>query len=317
MGKPSAVNWAPFLLKRIAPTLLTGLVLVAGMLALVQLRYRSWERHIERTPGGIARFALPFTVGTGSEALLLVHGFGDSPRVWSDLAPALAAHGYTVHAMRLPGWGEPLSAKAHITREDWLAAVERKTEVLRAQHPSLIVIAHSLGGALTAELAIHGRLDADALILYAPMIAVSAARSPLLTPRQWFEIGRRLFPAWMPVESPFPDHLRTGIPRPRTLRDPFVPYHFYHSLYETMDALHAPNIRVDVPVHMVLPGEDRVVCSPAATAWLERLAAPCRSLHTEARAGHVLPLNLDVSREAERIHHWIRNRLIQTPPTAP
>jgi len=297
--------------------LLAALLLPMGACAVFNVRYRSWDRGIERKEDGVAVFALPYTLGEGDTALLLVHGFGDSPQVWSRLAPELAERGYTVRAMRLPGWGEPPAVKRTLTREQTFGAIESEIEALREAHEHVAVLAHSMGGALTLWLAVQDRLDTDGLVLYAPMFEISDERSPVLSTRQWFEAGDRILPRRMLVESLFPDHTRVHPPRPRTLRDPFVPNHIYRLLYQTMDELRKAAATMDVPVHLVLPGEDRVVRSDAASEWFESLTAPVKTLHIEEPAGHVLPLDLNFSREADRIHLWIQRHVIPTATPAP
>ncbi|MCC5845524.1 MAG: alpha/beta fold hydrolase [Verrucomicrobia bacterium] len=299
------------------PVLLAALTLPMGACAVFNVRYRSWDRDIERDGDGVALFALPYTLGEGDTALLLVHGFGDSPQVWSKLAPELAERGYTVRAMRLPGWGEPPAVKRTVSREQGFEAIESEIEALREEHEQVVVLAHSMGGALTSWLAVHDRLDTDALVLYAPMFDISDERSPVLSTRQWFEVGDRILPRRMLVESLFPDHARVHPPRPRTLRDPFVPNHIYRLLYQTMDELREADARMDFPVHLVLPGEDRVVRNDTAKAWFEALTAPVKTLHIEEPAGHVLPLDINFSREADRIHLWIQRNVMQNTTHSP
>lgn len=297
--------------------ILTALIMPMGACTVFNVRYRSWDRNIERDADGVAVFALPYTLGDGDTALLLVHGFGDSPQVWSELAPELAERGYTVRAMRLPGWGEPPAVKRALRRKEWFEAIEAEVHALRKTHPEVVVLAHSMGGALTAWLAVNDRLEADALVLYAPMFDIANDRSPVLSTRQWFEVGDRILPRRMLVESLFPDHARVNPPRPRTLRDPFVPNHIYRLLYQTMDDLREPGARVNFPVQLVLPGEDRVVRSDAAEAWFKALQAPAKTLHIEEPAGHVLPMDLHFSREADRIHLWIQKQGINNPGSTP
>jgi alpha-beta hydrolase superfamily lysophospholipase len=297
-------------LKRALAVFLGILMLPTGACAVFNARYRSWDRQIERDEHGVAMFALPYTLGDGDTALLLVHGFGDTPQVWSKLAPELAERGYTVRAMRLPGWGESPEVKRSVTREQWFEAIESEIRQLRNDHEQVIVLAHSMGGALATWLAVHQRLDAEGLILYAPMFAVSDDRSPVLTTRQWFQIGDRILPQRMLVESLFPDHARVNEPRPRTLRDPFVPGHIYRLLYQTMDELQETEPVMSFPVQLVLPGEDRVVRNDVAKAWFETAKAPMKTLHIEEPAGHVLPMDVNFALEADRIHTWIQSGIL-------
>src|SRR5206468_12893176 len=64
--------------------------------------YRRWEAGIERDADGVRLGCREFTLGEGKDAVLLVHGFGDSPAIFRRIAPALAAKGFACHALRLP-----------------------------------------------------------------------------------------------------------------------------------------------------------------------------------------------------------------------
>jgi len=281
------------------------LLILPGACTVFKLRHRQWEKKITRDAEGVAEFSKAFEMGEGRAALLLVHGFGDGPHVWEKLAPALEAEGFTVRALRLPGWGESPEAKQDITRADWLLHIQSELAELRTAHAPIIVLAHSMGGCLTTLLAVKEELDADGLILYAPMFEVSNARSPLLPTRTWFKIGDKILPKNMLVESLFPDHARVHPPRPRTRRDPYVPAHIFAELYAGMDELAEAPARASVPVRLVLPGEDRVIDTAYALDWFKRLEAPSKTLHIEEPAGHVLPLDLDFTREAQRVRVWI------------
>ncbi|MCH8513788.1 MAG: alpha/beta hydrolase [Kiritimatiellae bacterium] len=290
--------------------ILTGLLLLPlGACAIFNARYNRWDRKIPRNKDEVAEFAAEFQMGNGKTALLMIHGFGDGPGVWKGLAAELANKGFHVHAIRLPGWGEPMDVKRDIERDDWLTKIESELETLQADHEQVAVMAHSMGGCLAGYLAQDGRLNADALILYAPMFAVSNARSPILSTRRWQAIGSAILPDDMVVESLFQDHARVGEPRPKHERDPFVPIHLFDVLYDLMDDFTEQEARVDLPVCLVLPGEDRVVRSDVAREWFEKLAAPAKTLREENEAGHVLPLDLNFHRESDRIALWLQENL--------
>ena len=58
---------------------------------IAKARYRRWEAGIGRDADGVRLGCREFTLGDGEDAVLLVHGFGDSPSVFQRMAPALAA----------------------------------------------------------------------------------------------------------------------------------------------------------------------------------------------------------------------------------
>lgn len=273
--------------------------------AVFTYRYHSWEKNVTRTPDGVLEFAQASTRGSGDNALLLVHGFGDGPQVWNHLAPVLAEKGYTVRAMRLPGWNEPMDVKRDITLEAWEGAIQRELQALNNTHEKVGVLAHSMGGCLVTVLAQKDQLDADALVLYAPMFEVSSARSPLLKTSTWFKIGDQILPEDMIIESLFADHARVNEPRPKTQRDPFSPLNIFRLLYAEMDRFDGQTQAISIPVRLVLPGKDRVVRSQRSLEWFAALQTESKTLHQESAAGHVLPLDVDVLAEVDRLTIWL------------
>ncbi len=273
--------------------------------AIMNARYDKWNESVERTPEGVLTFSQAKTYGEGQNAILLVHGFGDGPHVWKNLAPALAEKGYYVSAIRLPGWGEPIEAKRTVQIEAWENSILQEIERLRENHPQVAVMAHSMGGCITTVMAQAGILNADALVLYAPMLEVSSARSPLFKTRTWYKIGSKVLPDNMIIESVFPDHARVNEPRPKTERDPFSPKQIYNLLYAEMDRFEDQPAQSPLPVRLVLPGEDRVVSNERSERWFQNLEAPEKCLVIDEPAGHVLPLDVDVLAESDRLVVWL------------
>ncbi len=118
--------------------------------------------------------------GEPSGAALLVHGLSDSPYSVRALAETLAARGYYVLALRLPGHGTLPSGLVDVTWEDWYAAV-----VLAARHAAgkaagkpFIAGGHSTGAALVTLYSLRTLEDAalprpQRLYLVSPAIGLS------------------------------------------------------------------------------------------------------------------------------------------------
>ena len=102
-----------------------------------------WEAGVVWTSSQVQDSAQPYVLSGGRTALLLVHGFNDSPRAYRFLAPALAATGYTVSVPRLPGFGERVSKTSVVTFNDWIDAIRAEAKALRARSDHVIVIGHS------------------------------------------------------------------------------------------------------------------------------------------------------------------------------
>ena len=165
-----------------------------GLLALVVLGWvqrRFFARRLER------RFAERFpewrdgiVVGAesrtyhvpGTRAILLLHGYNDSPSSVDGVARHLHAAGWTVRVPLMPGHGRALDAFDRWTATDVLREVRGEFAALRARYSTVVVGGLSMGGALSCWLAAEA--DVDGVLLFAPMlfvprpmqVAVSTAR---------------------------------------------------------------------------------------------------------------------------------------------
>lgn len=280
------------------------LLLSVSSCALFSYRARRWENTVSRDPDGVLSHARARTWEGEGPSILMVHGFGDGPHVWNKLGPSLAAEDYFVRAMRLPGWNEPIEVKRSITREDWRQQVLLEMSELEQRNQPVIVIAHSLGACIVSDLVQSGQLTPDALVLYAPLFRVSNARSPVLSSRTWFEVGRRVLPDSFIVESVFNEQASNAAARPPSQRDPFNPGNIFTELFALMDEREARPLNLPCPITLVVTEQDRVIDAESALDAFERFQAPEKVLRRENKAGHALPLDLETLAETECLVLW-------------
>jgi pimeloyl-ACP methyl ester carboxylesterase len=94
------------------------------------------------------------TAGTG-DPLLFLHGWGLSPRAYSDGITRLTGAGLQVIAPALPGFGGSAGPSLRsIGLRSYSQQVGRLLDLLEVQHPAFVV-GHSFGGGVGIELAIH------------------------------------------------------------------------------------------------------------------------------------------------------------------
>jgi carboxylesterase len=143
--------------------------------------------------------------GTTGHAVLLLHGFNDTPQSMAYLAHQLHDAGWTVHAPRLPGHGVKLSIMARESRAAlWISAVEESYAVLKATHDTVVVCGQSMGGALGVLLSI-AHPEIPALVLHAPYLGMP------------FKLQAQLALAWL---FQFGMPYRKGSGGERSLHDP-------------------------------------------------------------------------------------------------
>lgn len=204
--RPPAISWIlvglavaiPWLAGNVAWALwgLGAWVTLQPLYALFVETLRRGDRH--------ANPVASYTLGpsTAETAMVLLHGFADTPEAWRREAESLATHGFRVFVPELSH-----NADAAV----WLATVRATLTEARAHHRKVVLWGHSMGGA--AALA-ASTLHPDALILWAPFLA------PRLTwgfVRTLYVAHRALFlwpytPTWFPAErhgkGPHPTHYR-------------------------------------------------------------------------------------------------------------
>ncbi|HEX8850928.1 MAG TPA: alpha/beta fold hydrolase [Gemmatimonadaceae bacterium] len=121
---------------------------------------------------GIVPGAEPISLeGNSGRAVLMLHGFGDTPQTLRYIAEAMHAEGYTVRAPLLPGHGRTLAAFGATRAKQWIAAARQAYEELTATHGPSPIVGLSMGGALAIILAAETPAM-PALALVAPYVSM-------------------------------------------------------------------------------------------------------------------------------------------------
>lgn len=130
-------------------------------------------RHAPRTASGYIVGAEPRDLGPADapRAALFVHGFVGGGNNFGDLPDRLAAQGWRVRVMCLPGHGIDPRDFEQCTPDELVSAVIAEADALRADHGAVMLVGHSMGGALCTLAAAQGK--ADALALGAPYFGVT------------------------------------------------------------------------------------------------------------------------------------------------
>jgi alpha-beta hydrolase superfamily lysophospholipase len=274
--------------------------LVAG------LWYARWEKRIERDVDGVRAGCREGTLGEGDTALLLVHGFADSPSIWQRMVPALAAKGFAVRTLRLPGHGLPMTQYRRTDSVQWREAVQQALTELRPRHSRVVAVCHSLGAAAALD-ALADRQDlADGLVLMAPLIDVSRRRSPLLHPRTWYRLLDRLLFFTDYIVSAFPADLHDKAAFALMRDDIFVPRIVYRELFAVLARNRDRAKGFHLPLLMVLAKDDLVVDDATAARFFADYAGAPKRLLILAEPGHILPLDFGWDRIVEEIARFAR-----------
>jgi acylglycerol lipase len=130
----------------------------------------------------------------GARRVLVVHGFGEHHRRYERMAGALTAAGHEVHLFDLRGHGESEGRRGHVDdfaeyRRDLVRVADR---VAPEPDGPLDLVAHSLGGLIALDTAIHHPERFASLALSDPFLAPA---SPLpFYARRLARLAARFFP---------------------------------------------------------------------------------------------------------------------------
>ena len=145
--------------------------------------------------------------------ILLVHGLGDSPWSFSDIAQSLAANGILVRTVLLPGCGTQPADMMPATADDWRRVVQEQADILSREVDEMWLGGYSTGCNLVLDYADANPGRTKGFVLFSPAVEV---RPPF---------------AWAAsFVSNFRDWLVTPESRPNGGRNPF-------QYFETEDLL--------------------------------------------------------------------------------
>ncbi len=284
-----------------------------GYAHVLAARMASVESRLERDSTGVRKGCEAFTVGQGSTAILLVHGFADSPAVFRPMAALLAEDGFTCRAMRLPGAAMPLAVSRTVTRQQWEEEILREIRVLRKTHAKVWLAGHSMGGALSAKIAAQYPEEVDGLVLLAPLVEVSTRRSLGCSMRPVFEAACQAWVFTDTFELIFPRDLREPSAAGVDLRDRFIPFSVYRQLFELTDAMRGLAPRIRQPLLLVISTSDRVVDPSAARRFFTECASLDKYLVESVEAGHVLQMDRGWQELARTLSDFIEPRNVRNP----
>ncbi|MDF1501775.1 alpha/beta fold hydrolase [Roseisolibacter sp. H3M3-2] len=284
-----------------------------ALLAWSALHRRRVERRVGARlplgPDGIVRGAEGFTLdGDPRRAVLVLHGFGDTPQSVAGLARALHADGWTVRVPLLPGHGRTVRDFAASGAQAWLDAARAEMAAVGARHERVALVGQSMGAALSVVLAAEApRLDALVLLapyVTAPAVVRAAARAHVALGWLLPYIGSDGGAASIHDDEARAQALGYGVVTPRLLRE----------LADVVDLAHRALPMVQAPTRVLLSRRDNRVGAEAAARAAERLGCRTREVVWLERSGHVIA----VDRERELVFAHTRGWLAEhAPPAGP
>ena len=242
----------------------------------------------------------------GTRAVLLLHGFGDTPQTLAYVAAAFHDEGYTVRAPLLPGHGRRLDDFRSTRAKEWISAARDAYTQLRASHDDVAIVGLSMGGALGIIIAAETP-DLPALALIAPYVSMpTSARVVARFHRAW-ELCRPTF------DSGGKRSILDPVEKERSLAYGFITPGTLFELSRVVRRVQVSLPRVKAPTLVIHGLHDERIPPEAAAREYARLGAPTKELVWADRGGHVL--TVDVGRELviARVVEWVNRHMPAAP----
>lgn len=284
-------------------------VLLAILLVAAVTRSAS-RRRVERTVAarlplgadGIVSGAGPIDLPTpgARDAILLIHGFGDSPDTLRFIAADLHARGFSVYAPLLPGHGRTLEAFRASARGTWLNAARDAYATVAARYERVGIVGLSMGGALAVLVSIDQ-----------PQVAALALLAPYIEPPRRL----RWFAQMAPAAGVVMPYFGRGVGNPRSIRDPeererslgygAATPRLLADLEALAAAARAVLGRVRAPTLYVQSREDNRLTMSAAEDTFAAIGATLKRLEWVSGSGHVITVDYARERVNELVGSWM------------
>ena len=265
--------------------------------------------------------------GEGRQAVLILHGFGDTPQTVRYLADHLHRQGFTVRAPLLAGHGRTLREFSESTGVQWLAAAEGELLALQAEYDRVAIVGVSMGGALAvilAERAAAGpdRPSASAAAALGGRAPISRIlRSPvalvLIAPYLSMRAHARQLATWHWVLSPFIHYLPSR--EEASIRDAeerrsnrgfgTVTPGLLSELQRIVARADAALPAVAVPTLVIHSRGDNRIDADAALRSFDRLGASEKRIEWIDGAGHVITVDVGRGRVFDLTAEWLLARM--------
>lgn len=284
---------------------LSGVLVILLIVAAahVTLRWRVERMVAARLPvgaSGIIAGAEPIDERDpgATRAVLLLHGFGDTPATLLHLAHDLHARGFAVLAPLLPGHGRTLAAFRASTATQWSAEAARALDALCDQYAAVGIAGLSMGGAMAVELA-AGRSDIDAVVLLAPYL------DPPLSIR-WVAICAPLLRWIVPyIYGRNPRSIQDPQARRETLGYEALTLPLLAELVAMADRARVLLSSVRAPTLMIQSREDSRITPASAARMFAAIGAPEKRLVWRTGAGHVITVDYGWAEVAALAGDWM------------
>lgn len=283
-GNPTATRsrWRPLAAYTIV-SLLMMLALASFVMNQFEARY---EARLDRDPEtGVIRGFEPILLNTErrDRAVLMVHGFIGAPQNYNQLPHDIAAAGWRVEAMLLPGCGTTPRQHERTTLDNLVDGVSSRLLALQQECGVVVLMGHSQGGALATLVA--ARHQPDGLALFAPYYGLTGSN---FGDAALFRLTQTLSPVlrWVPEKG---GSINLIDNEDKILRYGWVSLGAAITAMASSRAVYEQEAwkRITMPVMVVHSRNDKVTSPKATEAMIPRFASSEVTTHWLEKSNHV------------------------------
>jgi alpha-beta hydrolase superfamily lysophospholipase len=214
--------------------------------------------------------------------LVVTHGLGEHSECYNPLAEGLLPGDWDIVAWDLRGHGRSEGRRGLVESfEDYCLDLVKFINVLKKEQKlgdrPFVFFGHSMGGLITLRTLVEkGLMGAQAVALSAPLLGI-AVEVPALKLKA-ANLIFKVFPSLtMGNELKYEDLSRDskviyGYDHD-PLRNDKISLALYFGILESMDLINASAEKINFPLLMQLAGQDRVVSTPAAESFFDRVTS--------------------------------------------
>ncbi|MBL0939008.1 MAG: alpha/beta fold hydrolase [Gemmatimonadaceae bacterium] len=235
--------------------------------------------------------------GTSGHAVLVLHGFNDTPQSMAYLSARLHDAGYSVHAPRLPGHGRGLRDMAREANADaWMEHVQQCYSALRQSHHHVYLCGQSMGGAL-AVLQAQAFPRTPALALLAPFLGMPDAL-------QWQARLSTFMPAPYFRSTGGERSIHDAEARRAALGPGIVTSTMLRGLRRVALAAEQALPGLSVPTCYIQSVHDNRIAKERAEQSYAALGVRDKEQHWLTGSGHIISADYEKDRVAETVLRW-------------
>jgi len=230
---------------------------------------------------------------------LLVHGFNGGAYDMQELAAYLEARGVVTNNMLLPGHGTHVWAMGTVTWKDWVAGVLAGYDAVWARARRVVLIGHSLGGALVLYVA--ARRPVDGVVALCAPLHMQPGLALLVGMARW------LLPYLPIVHQDIADPVARRAYATGAQGYAWTSLGAAHHIFRFLPHLEAALPRVTVPALIVTARQDHVVPPADSREIYRRIGSTQKEFLELPRSSHIVMKDYDQAELFARVGRFIEN----------